>query len=270
MSRPGRCGVLAPGREVRRGALARLALAALCAWQAAPPAAAQEPARPGFRLAVPPDLVVTPPQGYPFIVVTPSEARVVASVALSSAPDSAVWRTDTLVSNGAIHVEWSLRDAASRWVPDGRYRLHVSVLDSGGVAAADRELDVVRLRADTAPLPAPPDRSELLPETVQVRQTSPWAILIGTAAGVLPHLVGRHELNDDARGDTRAWIVVGAVTVVGFVAIFAGHRPEFSPENAQANAQLTAEYRDRLLEAQTANALAREAAGFRVRAAAGP
>jgi hypothetical protein len=124
--------------------------------------------------------------------------------------------------------------------------------------------------ADTVPLPAPPGPRELLPETVLVRQTSPWAILIGAAAGLLPQLVGRRELNANLSGDPKTWIVVGSVTAAGFLAIFAGHRPAYSRENAQSNTELMADYRGRLAQAAEANARARDAAGFRILSEAVP
>jgi hypothetical protein len=110
----------------------------------------------------------------------------------------------------------------------------------------------------------------LLPETVQVRQTSPWAILIGAAAGLLPQLVGRRELNVNLSGDPKVWIVVGSVTAVGFLAIFTGHRAAYAPENVKSNAELLEDYRGRLAAAADANARARDAAGFRIRAGAAP
>ena len=246
-----------------------LALGALTVGAAG--AGAQQPAGSGFQLVVPADTILVPPERFTFGVRAGVEVRVVATVAPLDAPAMPAWRSDTLRVGTGARVAWDLHDATGRWVAPGRYMLRVVAFDSTGAAAtAERALDVVRLPADSVPLPAPPGPRELLPETVQVRQTSPWAILIGGAAGLLPQLVGRHELNGGRSGDPKAWIVVGSVTAVGFLAIFTGHHPAYSRENVQSNAQLLADYRARLAEAEAANARARESAGFHIRAGAAP
>lgn len=231
---------------------------------------AQQPASPAFQVVVPADTILVPPERFTFAVRAPAGTRLVASVGPLAGPGTPAWHSDTLRLGGAARVGWDLRDDAGRWIAPGRYALRVEVSDATGAGSFTRVIEVARLPADTVPLPRPPGPRELLPETVQVRQTSPWAILIGAAAGLLPQLVGRRELNGNLPGDQNAWIVVGSVTAVGFLAIFTGHRAAYAPENVASNAELLADYRARLAEAEAANARARDAAGFRIRAGAAP
>jgi hypothetical protein len=219
--------------------------------QTAPPGPASVAVR------VPADTILRPPdERVPIEVRARTGTRIAVTIAAAATPDVVIWRSDTVVTGPELSLRWGLSGRDGRAVPSGRYALSVQAVDSGG-ARSGAALEIVRLPADTVPLPRPPRASELLPETVQVRQTSPWAILIGAAAGLLPQLAGRGELNDGRRGDPRTWIVVGSVTAVGFAAIVAGHRAAYSAENAATNAQLEAEYHRRLEAADADNERAR-------------
>ncbi len=266
---PARRTARASAHRRPRPAAALLALAAL--GLGAAPGRAQQPAAAAFQVTVPADTILVPPERFTFGVRAPASVRVVVTVTPAGAVDLPVWQSDTLRVGTGARVAWDLRETGGGWILPGRYVLRVVAFDSAGAAAtAARTLQVARLPADTVPLPRRPRPDEFLPETVQVRQTSPWAILIGGAAGLLPTLVGRRELNGGLPGDPKVWIVVGSVTAVGFLAIFTGHRPGFAPENARSNAELMADYLARLAAARADNARARDAAGFRIRAGGAP
>jgi hypothetical protein len=221
--------------------------------------------REALAVRVPADTILQrPAERLPITIRARAGARIVATVALASAPQVVIWRTDTVVAGPGMTVGWGLSGPEGSGVASGRYTLSVQTLDGDGERSGTA-LEIVRLPADTVPIPRPPSAGELLPETVQVRQTSPWAILIGAAAGLLPELVGRGELNDGRRGDPKTWIVVASVTAVGFAAIVAGHRPGYSAENAAANVQLEAGYRQRLEAAEADNARARASPRYWVR-----
>jgi hypothetical protein len=215
------------------------------------------------EIHVPADTVLLAPEHLPITVRPFRRARLIATIAPASAPETVAWRNDTLSTGQATRIAWDLHGADGQWIAAGHYMLRVSARDSAGTAAStDLALEIVRLPADTEPLPTPLGPRDLLPETVQVRQTSPWAIFIGAAAGILPGLIGRRELIEDLRGDPRTWLVVGSVTAVGFVGIFAGHHPAYSAENATRNAELRMDYGRRLAAATEANARALEAARY--------
>ena len=235
------------------------------------PAGAPQPRLPAesvsvLRLAIAADTILVPSEERLPIVVRPGRPMaVVATVALLSQPAVVLWRSDTLPPGAAGTLGWDLRSSSGESLPSGRYVLEVTVRDSAGATArARRTLVLTRLAADTQPLPRPLASHDLEPETVQVRQTAPWAIFIGAGAGLLPGMIGRRELNDGRRGDPKAWLVVGTVTVAGFVAFFAGHRLELSPENAAHNGQLRRERDERLAVVLEANARARAVAPYRI------
>jgi hypothetical protein len=219
-----------------------------------------------FRLTVSADTILVPSEERLPIVVRPGRPMaVVATVALESQPAVVLWRSDTLPPGEAGALGWDLLTSSGEGLPSGRYALEVTARDSAGAAArARRTLVLTRLAADTQPLPRPLAPRDLEPETVQVRQTAPWAILIGAGAGLLPSQLGRRELNTGRRGDPKRWIVVSTVTVAGFVAFFAGHRPEFSPENAAHNGQVRRERDERLAAVLEANARAWAVAPYRI------
>lgn len=192
-------------------------------------------------------------------------ARFVAVLLPAEGGGSAVWRSDTVPSGRADGLAWDLRVAGGRVVETGRYTLRVTALDTAGPATSvEVVLVITRLPADTQPPPLPLASSEILPETLVVGQTTPWAIFIGTAIAVLPRLMGRGALNDGLPGDGRALAVAASVTAAGFVAFFAGRHPEFSRENARLNAERRSEYEEHRASIEAANARAREAPPIRV------
>jgi hypothetical protein len=221
---------------------------------------------PSLRLTVAADTVLFPAgERLPLVVRPARPMALVATVFSLGQPGTVVWRSDTVPPGAEGVFGWNLRMASGAVLPSGRYVVEVTGRDSSGVAVrARRVLLVTQLAADTQPLPRPLGARELEPETVVVRQTAPWAIFIGTGAGLLPSLLGRRELNDGRRGDPKAWIVVGSVTVAGFVAFFVGQRPEFSPANAAHNAQLRREREADRATIVAANAQARVLAPYRI------
>ena len=270
-------------REVSRPgglrAWAALTFAACCAASAAP-AQVPAPATPGptrapqvradsgssLQLTVSADTILFPSaERLPIVTRLGRPMALVATVASVSQPFVVVWRSDTLPPGAAAALAWDLHTPNGERLPLGSYVLEVTGLDAAGTAArARRTLVVTPLAADTQPLPRPLMPRDFEPETVEVRQTAPWAIFIGAGAGLLPSLLGRRELNDGRRGDPKVWIVVSSVTVAGFVAFFAGHRHEFSRENAARNVELRRDREERLATVLEANARARAVAPYRI------
>jgi hypothetical protein len=221
---------------------------------------------PSLRLTVSADTTVFPAdERWPIGVRASRPMAVVATVSSVDQPAVVLWRSDTLAAGSPGVLAWDLHSMGGEGLPTGRYLLGVSGRDASGAAAqAQRTLYVTRLAADTQPLPRPLGPRELEPDTVEVRQTSPWAIFIGAGAGLLPSLIGRRELNDGRSGDPKTWIVVGSVTVAGFVAFLAGHRQAFSPENAAHNAQVRRERGEQVATIVEANRRARALAAYRI------
>ena len=219
-----------------------------------------------LRLVVSADTILFPSEErWPILVRPGRPMAVVATVASVSQPSVVLWRSDTLPPGASGALAWDLGTSNGEGLPPGRYVLEVTARDSAGAAArAGRTLVVTRLAADTQPLPRPLAPRELEPETVEVRQTAPWAIFIGAAAGLLPGMIGRRELNDGRRGDPKTWIVVSSVTVAGFVAFFTGHRNEFSRENAARNIDLRRQRDERAAAVAGANARAQAVAPYRI------
>ena len=232
----------------------------------APQAQTPGQATASLRLVISADTILSPSEEHLPIGARPGRPMaVVATVASESQPSVVLWRSDTLPAGAAGGLAWDLRTSRGEGLPSGRYVLEVTAHDSvGGAARARRTLVVTQLAADTQPLPRPLAPRDLEPETVDVRQTAPWAIFIGVGAGLLPSLIGRHELNDGRRGDPKAWLVAGSVTAAGFVSFFVGHRHEFSAENAARNTQLRRERDERLAIVSEANARARAVAPCRI------
>jgi hypothetical protein len=268
--------VAGPGRRLA-GVVAALAV---CGAAGAARAQVPRPATPGavdtvrapapseapLRLILPSDTILfSSVERLPIDVRAARPMAIVATVAAADRPADILWRSDTVRSGAVRALAWDV--AASRpggWAP-GWYVLAVTATDEAGVAQrAQRTLIVTRLSADTLPWPRALTRRDLDPESVEVRQTAPWAIFIGAGAGLLPSLLGRHELNDGRHGDAKAWIVVGSVTVAGFVAFFTGHRQEVSPENVARNALRRRDWSARLASVQQGNAQALAAAPYRI------
>ena len=247
---------------MRRAALVLAVCGVAGSARAQAPADASSP----LRLTVSADTVLFPSDERLPIVVRPARPMaLVATVTSLSQPSLVVWRSDTVPSGATALLAWDLRTPDGGRLPSGSYVLEVTGRDAAGAAArARRTLVVTQLAADTQPLPRPLAPRDLEPETVEVRQTAPWAIFIGAGAGLLPGMIGRRELNDGRRGDPKAWIVVSTVTVAGFVAFFAGHRHEFSPENATRNVALRRDREERLGAVLEANARARAVAPYRI------
>jgi hypothetical protein len=234
----------------------------------APPAAAPASARAdtSLRLILPADTILfSSGERLPIDVRSGRPMAIAATVASADRPGDVLWRGDPVPSGVAGALGWDVgASRAEGWAP-GRYVLTVSATDAAGTERRmQRTLIVTRLVADTLPWPRALGPRDLEPESVQVRQTAPWAIFIGAGAGLLPSLLGRHELNDNRHGDTKAWIVVGSVTVAGFVAFFAGHRLDVAPENVARNGQRRREWSARLAAVQEGNARARAGAPYRI------
>jgi hypothetical protein len=264
----------------RCGGGAWVVAAALAACGAAGSARAQVAARSPrdaggadtvLRVTLPADTILfSTGERLPIVVRPGRPMAIVASVASVTRPAIVLWRSDTVPAGATVALAWDVGASGTGGLDSGRYLLAVAATDSTGVELrAQRTLVVTRLAADTLPLPQALAPRELEPESVEVRQVAPWAIFIGAGAGLLPSLFGRHELNDGRRGDAKAWLVVGTVTVAGFVAFFAGHRQEFAPENAARNAQRRREREARLTSVREANARARAAAPYRIQVEGG-
>lgn len=219
-----------------------------------------------LRLTVSADTVLFPAdERLPIVARLGRPMALTATVILASQPSVVVWRSDTLPPGAASALTWDLRTSGGERLASGSYVLEVTGRDaSGAEARARRTLVVTPLAADTQPLPRPLAARDLEPETVEVRQTAPWAIFIGAGAGLLPAMIGRRELNDGRRGDPKTWLVVSTVTVAGFVAFFAGHRHEFSPGNAARNVELRRDREERLAAVLEENARARAVAPYRI------
>jgi hypothetical protein len=214
------------------------------------------------RLTVADDTVIVPPHERFLVSARAGRgARVSLTVTPAVGPGDVVWRADAVVADAPAEFGWDLRTPGGEPLASGRYVLRVVADDATGARAlASETVTIARL----LPVPRPLTAAQLEPETLIVSRTEPWAIGIGTAAAVLPSLLGRRELRIVRAGDAGNWIVAGGVTVLGFVAFLAGRHPEFSRENARLNAEARARQSERIREVEAANALARERTGYRI------
>lgn len=242
------------------------ALAWLLAAASRQPAVAQQqagapsPVPLSVQVAVSADTILFPAREALPIVVRPSRpARVVATVSVADDPAAVVWRSDTVASGP---LSWDLQGPGASRVGSGRYAIRVSAHDSeGGTASAVLFVVVTALPADTVAPPPPP---EMLPETLLVGQTTPWAIPIAFAPIVLPSYLGRRSLNYGRRADRAALVVAATVGIAGYVAFTRGRHLERSSENVRLNAEARALHVRRLAEIREANAAARASAAVRV------
>ena len=217
------------------------------------------------RVVVADDTILLPAERYPLAVRVTRAARVVATVSRGDAPDSVVWRSDTLAAARDAAIAWDLRMLGGAAIGSGPYTVTVVASDSSGALASARAVLMVnRLRPDTMPIPPPLTSAQLEPEIVVVGHTTPTAILIGTAAALVPSLLGRKELRAARAGDAGHWVVAGGVTVLGFAAFLTSRRLGFSAQNARRNAETRARHAELVAEIEAANALARERVGYRI------
>ena len=242
--------------------------AVLLAVAVAAPASAQQ--RPGapleVRVVVASDTILLPPSERYLIAARASHAaRVVATVTPVGAQDTVVWRSDTVAAAPTAAIGWDLRTLEGEAVEAGLYTVTLFAGDSSGaLARASQVVSVNRLRPDTMPIPPPLIASQLEPEIVVVGHTTPTAILIGTAAALIPSLLGRRELRAARAGDAGHWVVAGGVTVLGFMAFLTSRRLGFSAENARRNAETRARHAELVAQIEAANELARPRAGYRI------
>jgi hypothetical protein len=224
------------------------------------------------------DTVVPVTDGRLVYAVRPARrARVIATVTAGDS-SGAIVRADTATVTGDIVLGWDLRNRAGALVTPGRFTLRLVASDTTGENAARRDyaLTLQRARVDTTALPsAQPPQSAFVPETVQVRGSSPAVLLRGVvfaaAAVGLPMVLGNPELRASLGTDAKSFIAAGAVSLAGLYGFLSGTRWKSDPELQRRN-QAT---RDRAALARTnaiaANAELRARAPMIVRAqAVGP
>jgi len=226
--------------------------------------------RPGapleVRIVVAADTVILPPSERLLLEARVTHAaRVVVTVTPVGAPNAVVWRSDTVAAAPTAAFGWDLRTLEGEAVAAGRYALTLVASDSTGALAGASEVVMVnRLSPDTVPTPPPLTSAQLEPEIVVVGYSTPTAIFIGTAAVLVPSLLGRRELRGARTGDAGHWIVAGGVTVLGFVAFLTSRRLGFSAQNARRNAETRARRAELVAQVEAANTVARERAGYRI------
>jgi len=206
------------------------------------------------QVALAGDTVVPVTEGRLVYAVRPARrARVVATVTAGDS-SGAVVRADTATVTGDIVLGWDLRNRAGALVAPGRYTLRLVAADTTGENAARRDyaLTLQRARVDTTALPsAQPPASAFVPETVQVRGSSPSVLLRGAvfaaAAVGLPMVLGNPELRASLGNDAKSYIAAGAVSLAGLYGFLRGTRWTTDPELQRRN-QAT---RDRAALART-------------------
>lgn len=155
-------------------------------------------------------------------VAAPTPAEVTAAV---TSPEGRVLRTlYTGPIRDSLDLRWNGLDASGASPASGRYAITVTPVGRDRRAGWSLRLpiEVVRLNADTMPLPPEPPDSLFRPERGNSRSAF-HALLPGVLAGaaivILPKLVASDEHPTGAR-----LVVGGAVTIAG-VAAFLSHRP---------------------------------------------
>jgi hypothetical protein len=137
----------------------------------------------------------------------------------------------------SLEVRWDGLASDRSLPPADRAVVQVRSIASGASGRlATLPLELTISRADTAPWPAPPDESLLLPETR--RATPPYGglvtgLILGAAAIALPSMIA-----SDDQGMPARYVVGGALGLTSIVGFAVRSRRQRSATNASANARL--------------------------------